>query len=90
MHASQKLVIRNWHSCCYFLVDKWAKVEPNVYLCESLKTPNKWRTKISHRICDAEIQPCIISPRYGIVLEPVIERLRSFTEVGGALFKFLA
>ena len=29
---------------------KWAKAQPNEYLCKSLKTPNKLRAKISHRI----------------------------------------
>ena len=43
-----------------------AKAQPNAYLCKSLKTPNKLRTKSSHRICDAEILHCFISPPPGV------------------------
>ena len=42
---------------------KSAKARPNVYPCKSLKTPDKLRTKISHRIHDTEILPRIPPPR---------------------------
>ena len=45
VYATQKL--ETVHGYCYLLVDKWAKVGPNVYLCKSVKTPNKLRTKNS-------------------------------------------
>ena len=36
---------------------KWAKAQPNEYLCKSLKTPNKLRTKISQRIGSQKLYP---------------------------------
>ena len=29
-------------------------------MCKSLKTPNRLRTKMSHRICDTEVLPFMI------------------------------
>ena len=41
---------------------KQAKAQPRAYLCKSLKTPNKWRTKISHRIWSTGIRSRIFPP----------------------------
>ena len=44
---------------------KWANAQPNVSPCKSSNTPNKLRTKMSHRVCHTDILPCTTPPPPG-------------------------